>query len=131
MKINETLSATIQKDNTIKLRDKETKAVINLTYNELQQIVKLYEKEQTKRTKLEKINNKIEECKKHGFEVKKERDWLWLISTDGRYNKKEYNEQHKIEVINKNKETEILKSLGFEYSSWRYQFYWDSTKHDN
>ncbi len=132
MKLNETISANITKENTIKLKDNETKAVINLTIEDLQEVIKLYEKEIAKQAKLEKINAKIAECESHGFKVKRERDWLWLVSTDNRYDEKVIRElpelRGKTELINKEKETEILKSLGFEYSSWRMNFYWDSTK---
>lgn len=134
MKLNDTISATITKENTVKLKDNTTKAVINLTIEELQQVVKLYEKEQEKQLKQDKINAKIKECAEHGFTVKKERDWLWLTETDNRYNETVINNTTMLgipkgtELISKDKETEILLSLGFQYSSWRMGYYWDSTK---
>lgn len=49
-------------------------------------------------------------CKEHGFTVSKSGNWLWLNSTDGRY---EQNEEYK-----------ILKDIGFNYSENKKKFYY-------
>ena len=70
------------------------------------------------------IQEKIAQCEAHGFKVRKERDWLWLIGTDGRYHKRNNDE---IQSINLDQETKILFALGFKYSKTRGQYYWDGT----
>lgn len=36
-----------------------------------------------------KLENVLHLCKKHGFTVGRNNDWLWLNSTDGRYSEDE------------------------------------------
>ena len=35
------------------------------------------------------IQEKIAQCKAHGFKVKQAGSWLWLTGTDGRYKKQD------------------------------------------
>jgi len=48
-------------------------------------------------------------CKKHGFNVNSNNDWIWLNSTDGRYSE--------------NEEYKILRDIGFRYSHNKGKFY--------
>ena len=72
------------------------------------------------------IQEKIVQCETHGFRVKKERNWLWLTGTDGRYKK----ENTKTGRINLDQETKVLFALGFKYSKSRGQYYWDGTDYN-
>ena len=72
------------------------------------------------------IQEKITQCEAHGFKVKKERNWLWLTGTDGRYKK----ENTKTGRINLDQETKVLFALGFKYSKSRGQYYWDGADYN-
>ena len=69
------------------------------------------------------MQEKIKQCEAHGFKVRKERNWLWLTDTDGRYKK----ENTKTDRINLDQEAKVLFALGFKYSKSRGAYYWDGT----
>lgn len=83
-------------------------------------------KQSKRQSKLNPVmQSKIEECKKHGFKVTQEGKWLWISGVDERYNKQVI-AANGDKLTNKDQETEVLKSLGFQYSSYRMNWYWIS-----
>ncbi|WP_080845593.1 hypothetical protein [Cytobacillus gottheilii] len=101
---------------------------VTLTRFEIDQIVKAYDQMKQEKVAAKptiSIEDKIKECKEHGFKVRKDREWLWLSETDGRYNVQVTTTTGEV-LTNKDKETEVLESLGFQYSSNKMNFYWIS-----
>ncbi|MGG0667723.1 hypothetical protein ABE073_04255 [Lederbergia citrisecunda] len=72
------------------------------------------------------IEEKIKECEDHGFTVKRNRTWLWLCKTDGRYHTTITGKPTGIEMelIDKSKEDKILEKIGFKFSSTRGNWYY-------
>lgn len=74
------------------------------------------------------IEDKIKECEEKGLKVERNRTWLWAYGFDGRYDENVTvdvgGKLGKIDLIDKNKEIEVLKELGFQYSSNRMRWYY-------
>lgn len=96
---------------------------LNTEINELETLLAQKKAELVSaKAELPLVEEMIEICESHGFEVSRKGTWLWKTGTKGKYDKQVT--VNGLELNDRNDETRILLELGFKYSKNRGQFYW-------